>query len=189
MKKQIAAMLIAITAATTVCTTADASWLGNILKNLPSSGSSTTASSSSSSSPTRAARWSKVYSTDNYTIYIDTSSMKASGQAQQRMIEAWFKREYTPVGSQWLGENSNGRVKPDVITHSVYWARYSVSDSWCPVTNWYYYDANNHLIYRPAYNYDVLSDYNDDVGFGRYIPDSPNEQIKDILFNAVGWNY
>lgn len=183
MKKQIAAMLIAITAATTVCTTADASWLGNILKNLPSSGSSTTASSSSSSSPSRAARWSKVYSTDNYTIYIDTSSIKTTGQAQNRDLYAWFKREFTPVGSQWLGDNSNGRVKPNVITHSVYKARYGVTSS-----NFYdvcyYYDANNHLIYDSS-----LNDMYGESGFGRYVPDSPNEQIKDILFNAVGWNY
>ncbi len=185
MNKQIAAMLIAITAATTVCTTADASWLGNILKNLPSSGSSTTASSSSSSSPTRAARWSKVYSTDNYTIYIDTSSMKASGQAQSREITAWFKREFSPVGSQWLGDNSNGRVKPDVITHSVYQAVYRVNRSYYWANTCNYYDANNHLIYKSA----SLADMHDEVGFGDYVPDSPNEQIKDILFNAVGWNY
>lgn len=183
MKKQIAAMLIAITAATTVCTTADASWLGNILKNLPSSGSSTTASSSSSST-NRAARWSKVYSTDNYTIYIDTSSIKTKGEAQNREIEAWFKREFTPIGSQWLGDNSRGRVKPDVITHSVYQAAYYVNSSYYYGGSANYYDANNHLIYQGA-----LGDIDDEVGFGRYVPDSPNEQIKDILFNAVGWNY
>ena len=184
MKKQIAAMLIAITAATTVCTTTDASWLGNILKNLPSSGSSTTASSSSSSSPSRTARWSKVYSTDNYTIYIDTSSMKTTGQAQNREIDAWFKREFSPIGSQWLGDNSNGRVKPDVITHSVYKAWYGVNSSNFYGGTTYYYDANNHLIYKGS-----LGDMWDEVGFGNYVPDSPNEQIKDILFNAVGWNY
>ena len=187
MKKQIAAMLIAITAATTVCTTADASWLGNILKNLPSSGSSTTASSSSSST-NRAARWSKVYSTDNYTIYIDTSSIKTKGEAQNREIAAWFKREFTPIGSQWIGDNSRGRVKPDVITHSVYYAYYGVNsssfNSWSSQMTPSYYDANNHLIYRGS-----LGDLYDEVGFGTYIPDSPNEQIKDILFNAVGWNY
>ena len=185
MKKQIAAMLIAITAATTVCTTADASWLGNILKNLPSSGSSTTASSSSSSSPSRTARWSKVYSTDNYTIYIDTSSMKATGDAQYRSVNAWFKREYTPIGSQWIGDNSGGRVKPNVITYSIYRAYYGTNRSGSNVgDNWHYYDVNHHLIYQGC-----LGDYNDEVGFGEYVPDSPNEQIKDILFNAVGWNY
>lgn len=182
MKKQIIALCIAFTAMTAVSSTTDASWLGNILKSLPSgsSGSSTTASSSSS--PSRSARWSKVYSTDNYTIYIDTSSMKTSGQAQYREISAWFKREYTPVGSQWLGDNSNGRVKPNVVTHSVYEAYYRVGYSGC--NNWHYYDVNNHLIYSGS-----LGDVHDEVGFGDYVPDSPNEQIKDILFNAVGWNY
>ena len=186
MKKQIIALCIAFTAMTAVSSTADASWLGNILKSLPSgsSGSSTTASSSSS--PSRSARWSKVYSTDNYTIYIDTSSMKTHGTAQNRGIEAWFKKEYTPIGSQWIGEHSGGQVKPDVITHSVYKAEYRVNESHISYSNQmcYYYDANNHLIYQGQ-----LGDVRDEVGFGRYVPDSPNEQIKDILFNAVGWNY
>lgn len=181
MKKQIIAMMIAVAAAASVSTTADASWLSKVLNSLPSSSGSST--STSSSSTNRAHRWSKVYETENYTIYIDTSSMKATGEAQNREVSGWFKREYTPEGSSWLGNNSWGKVKPDVITHSVYYAYYGTNSSISDLA-WRYYDVNGHLIYKGP-----LGDVDDEVGFGRYVPDSQNEQIKDILLNAVGWNY
>ena len=181
MKKQIIALMIAVAAAASVSTTADASWLSKVLNSLPSSSGSST--STSSSSTNRAHRWSKVYETENYTIYIDTSSMKATGEAQNREVSGWFKREYTPEGSSWLGNNSWGKVKPDVITYSMYTAYYRPGWSQCSAT-WRYYDVNGHLIYKGE-----LGDVNDEVGFGDYVPDSQNEQIKDILFNAVGWNY
>ena len=181
MKKQIIAIMIAVAAAASVSTTADASWLSKVLNSLPSSSGSST--STSSSSTNRAHRWSKVYETENYTIYIDTSSMKATGEAQNREVSGWFKREYTPEGSSWLGNNSWGKVKPDVITHSVYYAYYGTNSSISDLA-WRYYDVNGHLIYKGP-----LGDVDDEVGFGRYVPDSQNEQIKDILFNAVGWNY
>lgn len=187
MKKQIIAMMIAVAAAASVSTTADASWLSKVLNSLPSSSGSST--STSSSTAKRAHRWSKVYETENYTIYIDTSSMKATGEAQNREVSGWFKREYTPEGSAWLGNNSWGKVKPDVITHSVYYADYGTDSSrsmmgYSSNYSWRYYDVNGHLIYEGP-----LGDVDDEVGFGRYVPDSQNEQIKDILFNAVGWNY
>lgn len=183
MKKQIIAMMIAVAAAASVSTTADASWLSKVLNSLPSSSGSST--STSSSTVKRGHHWSKVYETENYTIYIDTNSMKATGEAQNREIRAWFKREYTPEGSEWLGNNSWGRVKPDVITYAMYRAWYGTGGS--SITgygNWLYYDANGHLIYEG-----YLGDVHDEVGFGEYVPESKNEQIKDILFNAVGWNY
>ena len=165
MKKQIIAMMIAVAATASVSGTADASWLSKVLNSLPSSSGS------------------KVYETENYTIYIDTSSMKVTGEAQNREVSGWFKREYTPEGSSWLGNNSWGKVKPDVITYSMYTAYYRPGWSQCSAT-WRYYDVNGHLIYKGE-----LGDVHDEVGFGDYVPDSQNEQIKDILFNAVGWNY
>lgn len=53
---------------------------------------------------------------------------------------------------------------------------------------WYYYDVNGHLIFKANWA-SSLGDMYDEVGFGDYVPESKNEQIKDILFNAVGWNY
>ena len=115
---------------------------------------------------------------------------QATGTAQNRVVEGWFKRVYTPEGSAWLGNNSEGRVKPDVITHSIYYAKYGTYGSQADFTKggWLYYDANDHLIYN-ANGWIVLGDTHDEVGFGGYTPESKNEQIKDILFNAVGWNY
>ena len=113
--------------------------------------------------------------------------MKATGEAQNREIRAWFKREYTPEGSAWLGNNSSGQVKPDVITYSVYEATYGTYRSYFSMP-WYYYDVNGHLIFKANW-VSYLGDMYDEVGFGDYVPESKNEQIKDILFNAVGWNY
>lgn len=185
MKKQIIAMMIAVAAAASVFTTADASWLSKVLNSQPSSSGSST--STSSSTVKRGHHWSKVYETENYTIYIDTNSMKATGEAQNREVSGWFKREYTPEGSAWLGNNSSGKVKPDVITYSVYQATYDTYKSYFSMP-WYYYDVNGHLIFKANWA-SSLGDMYDEVGFGDYVPESKNEQIKDILFNAVGWNY
>ncbi len=181
MKKKLTAVLLACGLVVAAGSASEASWLSKILES--ASSSTTSGSSTRANGPTnRAERWSKVYTTDFYTIYIDTSSMEKGGEAQHRYIEAWFKRVYTPEGSAWLGNNSRGAVKPDVITHSVYKATYRTTNSqWW---NWNYYDVKNHLIYDGA-----LADAYDENGFGNYIPDSPNEQIKDILFRSVGWDY
>ncbi len=182
MKKQLTAIALACGLVLTAASTTEASWLSKILES--ASSSTTSGSSTRAGGPTnRAERWSKVYTTDFYTIYIDTSSMKKGGEAQGRYVDAWFKRVYTPEGSAWLGNNSRGAVKPNVITHSIYKASYSTrgSDSY---GDWKYYDVKNHLIYDGH-----LADCRDEVGFGEYVPDSPNEQIKDILFRSVGWDY
>ncbi len=181
MKKKLTAVLLACGLVVAAGGASEASWLSKILES--ASSSTTSGSSTRADGPTnRAERWSKVYTTDFYTIYIDTSSIEKDGEAQGRYVRAWFKRVYTPEGSAWLGNHSRGAVKPDVITHSVYKATYrtTYSQSW----NWKYYDVKNHLIYDGT-----LADAYDENGFGDYIPDSPNEQIKDILFRSVGWDY
>ncbi len=182
MKKKLTAVLLACGLVVAAGGASEASWLSKILES--ASSSTTSGSSTRADGPTnRAERWSKVYTTDFYTIYIDTSSIEKGGEAQNRYVRSWFKRVYTPEGSAWLGNNSRGAVKPDVITHSVYYAYYGTTDSGCSTT-WTYYDTKNHLIYKGR-----LADAYDENGFGHYIPDSPNEQIKDILFRSVGWDY
>ncbi len=189
MKKQLTAIALACGLVLAAEGAAEASWLSKILES--ASSSTTSGSSTRAGGPTnRADRWSKVYTTDFYTIYIDTSSIEKGGEAQGRYVKAWFKRVYTPEGSAWLGNNSRGAVKPDVITHSIYYATYGTTESdVCDVSMyvngpWRYYDVKNHLIYAGP-----LADRYDENGFGRYVPDSPNEQIKDILFRSVGWDY
>lgn len=183
MKQKWLAAVLACGMALSVCGAAEASWLSKILDS--ASSSTTSGSSTRAGGPmNRAERWSKVYTTDFYTIYIDTSSMEKGGEAQNRRVESWFKRVYTPEGSAWLGNQSRGAVKPNVITHSIYRATYGTTGSSSWSGTWQYYDVKNHLIYEGA-----LPDYNDENGFGTYVPDSPNEQIKDILFRSVGWDY
>lgn len=184
MKKQLTAIALACGLVLAAGSAAEASWLSKILES--ASSSTTSGSSTRAGGPTnRADRWSKVYTTDFYTIYIDTSSMEKGGEAQNRYVKAWFKRVYTPEGSAWLGNNSRGAVKPNVITHSIYYATYwTTSSSLDYGRGWKYYDVKNHLIYNGT-----LADYNDENGFGGYVPDSVNEQIKDILFRSVGWDY
>jgi hypothetical protein len=182
MNKKLTAIMLACGFVLAAGSTTEASWLSKILDSASSSTSS--GSSTRADGPTnRAERWSKVYTTDFYTIYIDTSSIEKGGEAQGRYVNAWFKRVYTPEGSAWLGNHSRGAVKPDVITHSVYKASYSTRNS-VFYGAWKYYDVKNHLIYDGH-----LADCSDEVGFGEYVPDSPNEQIKDILFRSVGWDY
>ncbi len=186
MKKKMMTTVMVCGLALASYTCVGASWLGDLLdssSSVSSSGTSTRAQTTGAgSSLKREDRWSEIYKTDYYTIYVDATSLKKSGEAQHRSVEGWFKRVYTPEGSAWLGNNSGGRVKPDVITHSVYHAIYFVNNSdW---GDWFYYDVKNHLIYEGS-----LADVRDENGFGRYVPDSPNEQIKDILFHAVGWDY
>lgn len=167
--------------------TADASWLSKQLDKLDAWSKSQTAVSTTSdgtmSLPPQSERWIKISENKFYATYGDTKSLKASGQAQNREVVGYFKRVYTPIGSQRLGETSNGYVKPDVITHSIYEARYSIY-SFSIRSQPLYYDVHNNLIYKGA-----LSDL-PALWIGQELtPDSEEEQIKDKLFHAFGWDY
>lgn len=195
MNKKWAAALIPVFMMTTLGTAdVDASWWSKTMKKLDKWASQSSSSSSSSSSggvvaePTandaKSNRWIEVQKNQYYTTYVDRKSFKAEGTAQNRRVTAYFKRVYTPIGSQVLGNNSDGRVKPDVITHSIAEGRYRV-DSYDEAFNTpfqypQYYDVHGNLIYNG-----VLQDYH----YGKYIPDSPEEQLKDTLFHMAGWDY
>lgn len=192
MNKKWAAVLIPVFMMTTLGTAdVDASWWSKTMKKLDKWASQSSSSSSSSSSggvvaePTandvKSNRWIEVQKNQYYTTYVDRKSFKAEGRAQDRRVTAYFKRVYTPIGSQVLGNNSNGRVKPDVITHSIAEERYKVNsydDAWSTP---HYYDVHGNLIYEGR-----LQDYS---GWAEYIPDSPEEQLKDTLFHMAGWDY
>lgn len=166
--------------------TSDASWLSKTLDKISNAG--TISSSDVNQEPdAKADRWIKVEENQYYTTYIDRRSAKATGTAQNRKVGAYFKREFSPIGSQWLGEASNGKVRPDVITYVIYSATYAVNScySWTSFTNNtpHYYDVNNNLIYKGSLP--DLSNYE----WGTYVPDSSPEQLKNRLFHAFGWDY
>lgn len=138
-------------------------------------------------------RWVKVASNQYYDIYIDGKSIKYGGEAQNRYVYATLKFVYTPIGSAWLGNNSRGLVKPNIITHSFARFNYSVNDYSLihdiPIN---YYDVHNNLIVQnqSLANISLLADGNPYyIDQEAYVPDSTQEKIKDRLFRAVGWNY
>jgi hypothetical protein len=174
-----------------------ASWLSDAWKRLQKS-STTTSSDGSTTIDTKglkdttnqSSRWSQVSENQYYRTYIENSTASASGTAQNRYVTVNVKLEFTPLGSQWLGNSSGGRVNPDVITHCFYSARYGVN--YCQRGTFggsheisiKFYDANGHLIYDGVlYN---LSSYQQ---WGSYTPESEQEQIKNKLFHAAGWDY
>lgn len=138
-------------------------------------------------------RWVKVASNQYYDIYIDGKSIKYGGEAQNRYVDATLKFVYTPIGSAWLGNNSRGLVKPNIITHSFARFHYRVDNytltGAIPVN---YYDVHNNLIVKDKLlaNINLLVDgYPYSIYQLEYVPDSTQEKIKDRLFRAVGWNY
>lgn len=167
--------------------TADASWLSKQLDKLDAWSKSQTAVSTTSdgtmSLPPQSERWIKISENKFYATYGDTRTLKARGQAQDRQVEGYFKRVYTPIGSQWLGNTSNGYVKPDVITHSIYKASYTIYN-FTVTARPLYYDVHNNLIYEGS-----LTDLPSYFSGQRLTPDSEEEQIKDKLFHAFGWDY
>lgn len=175
--KKVVALLLASALFTTVTIPSQASWLSKTLDRLTSPVSQESVDSAPSQ---QSERWIKVEENNLYTTYLDRRTVTTNGQAQSREIIGYFKREFTPIGSQWLGNNSNGSVKPDTIKYVIYKATYGVYR--CTYYNraWNYYDVNGNLIYQGH-----LPD-TDYQRFGDYIPDSMQEKLKDRLFHAVG---
>ena len=59
-------------------------------------------------------RWVLISENKYYKTYLDRTKVYAEGEAQYRAVSGVFKREFTPLGSQWLG--GTGDVKPDIVT-------------------------------------------------------------------------
>lgn len=132
-------------------------------------------------------RWTKIYENEYYSTYIEKNTMETRGNAQNREMKAYFKRKYTPLGSQWLGENSNGRINPDTVTECIYyvfyWPTHSHLDDYTQKQP-KYYDVNHRLIFNGP-----LEDMYGDTGFGQYNNKEENREIKTTLYSLVGWNY
>ncbi len=186
----IALVLASVFAVNAGTATVEASWLSKTLKKLdnalgvPDSNTQVTQQSDGNLRlPQAGDRWILISENKYYKTYIDRSKVYARGEAQNRFVTGVFKREFTPLGSQWLG--GFGEVKPDVVTVEYYTHTYEVNK----VTNYggqydipiSYYDVHGNLIYRYG---SIENKY-----IGNYVPDSEDEHIKDRLFRMFGWDY
>lgn len=182
--KKLLPILLTTTFLVTLSVPTNASWLSKTWDKL----TSPISQSSVDSVPNqKSERWIKVEENSFYTTYIDKRTFKAEGKAQSRYVTGFFKREFTPIGSQWLGNQSHGRIKPDTIKYSIYEATYGVNSCHLAYTGNgtpLYYDVNGNLLYQGRDLIDISYQ-----SFGNYIPDSMQEKLKDRLFHAVGWDY
>lgn len=187
----IALVLASVFAVNAGTATVEASWLSKTLKKLdnalgvPDSNTQVTQKSDGNLQlPQAGERWILISENKYYKTYLDRTKVYARGEAQDRVVRGVFKREFTPLGSQWLG--GSGEVKPDVVTVEYYSMSYYVDSVYSHYTGQFsiptsYYDVHGNLIYK---NSSIESKYN-----GNYIPDSEEEHIKDRLFHMFGWDY
>lgn len=101
--------------------TVDASWLSKTLDKIndalgvPNPNTEVTQQSDEKLQlPQAGERWILLSENKYYKTYVDRTKVRAVGEAQNRVVYGVFKREFTPIGSQWLG--SGGHVSPDVVT-------------------------------------------------------------------------
>lgn len=187
MKKQLAVALMTCALLGATAAPVEAGWWGKFVKGMGQvlqTNNHSSSSSSSSGNQMMTHNWQPLYKTQYYTVYMDMNNCEKKGEAQNRVVNTWLCRQYTAEGSQWLGETSNGKVQPDTITRCVYKVHYGVYFSQMYALSCFYYDANNHLIYKGE-----LNDMNGDDKTGRYVPGDTNEHIRDLIFAKVGWNY
>ena len=187
----IALVLASVFAVNAGTATVEASWLSKTLKKLDNAlgvpDSNTQVAQQSDGYlhlPQSGDRWILVYQNKYYNTYLDRTKTIAGGEAQDRFVHGVFKREFTPLGSQWLG--GFGEVKPDTVTVEYYFRKYDVESvrggalyrGYIPET---YYDVHGNLLWK--------GNSIEDKYRGNYIPDSEDEHIKDRLFHMFGWDY
>ena len=187
----VALVLASVFAVNAGTATVEASWLSKTLKKLdnalgvPDSNTQVTKQSDGYLHlPQAGERWILISENKYYKTYLDRTKVYARGEAQDRVVRGVFKREFTPLGSQWLG--GFGEIKPDVVTVEYYSNEYYVNSVSFHNYGTYsiptsYYDVHGNLIYR---NGSIERKY-----YGNYIPDSEEEHIKDRLFHMFGWDY
>ena len=187
----IALILASVFAVNAGTATVEASWLSKTLKKLDNAlgvpDSNTQVAQQSDGYlhlPQSGDRWILVYQNKYYNTYLDRTKTIAGGEAQDRFVHGVFKREFTPLGSQWLG--GFGAVKPDTVTVEYYFRKYDVeSVRGGALYRGYiletYYDVHGNLLWK--------GNSIEDKYRGNYIPDSEDEHIKDRLFHMFGWDY
>lgn len=185
----IALVLASVFAVNAGTATVEASWLSKTLDKIdnflgvPNSNTQVTQQSDGNLRlPQAGERWILISENKYYKTYVDRSKVYARGEAQDRWVTGVFKREFTPLGSQWLG--GFGDVKPDVVTVEYYSISYGVNGVYdnygmyaIPTS---YYDVHGNLIYKGSI---------ERKHYGNYVPDTEEEHIKDKLFYMFGWDY
>ena len=190
----IAFVLASIFAVNAGSATVEASWLSKTLDKIdkslgvPNSNTQVTQQSDGYLHlPQVGERWIPVSENKYYKTYLDRRTAIAAGEAQERSVAGVFKKEFTPLGSQWLGI-INKDIKPDVITvgyvKMVYRVNeYGVLNTPSPT----YYDVHGNLIYKDDW---IRALEIQEKGFtNSYIPESEQENIKDKVFHMFGWDY
>lgn len=190
----IAFVLASIFAFNAGSATVEASWLSKTLdkidKALGAPNSKTEVTQQSDGYlhlPQVGERWILISENKYYKTYLDRRTALAVGEAQERKVAGIFKKEFTPLGSQWLGI-VNKDIKPDVITVGYVKMFYGVNEYGVlnnPSPE--YHDVHGNLIYKDDW---IRALEIQDKGFtNAYVPESEQELIKDRVFHLFGWDY
>ncbi len=194
----VALVLASVFAINAGTATVEASWLSKTLKKLdnalgiPDGDTQVTKQSDGKLQlPQAGERWILLSENKYYKTYVDRTKVRADGEAQNRVVYGVFKREFTPIGSQWLG--SEGDVSPDVVTVEYLPLAYGVNKTLDYSRREFsidpsYYDIHGNLIWKGYAGHFTISNI-EGVYLGNYVPNSEEEQIKDKLFHMFGWDY
>ena len=141
--------------------------------------------------PQAGERWILLSENKYYKTYVDRTKVRAVGEAQNRVVYGVFKREFTPIGSQWLG--SGGHVSPDVVTVEYLPLAYGVNKTLDYSRREFsidpsYYDVHGNLVWKGYAGHFTISNI-EGVYLGNYVPNSEEEHIKGKLFHMFGWDY
>ena len=194
----IAFVLASIFAINAGSATVEASWLSKTLDKIdkalgvPNSNTQVTQQSDGKLQlPQAGERWILVSENKHYKTYVDRTKVRAVGEAQNRIVYGVFKREFTPIGSHWLG--SEGDVSPDVVTVEYLPLAYGVNKTLNYSRREFsidpsYYDVQGNLVWKGHAGHFTISNI-EGVYIGNYVPNSEDEHIKDKLFHMFGWDY
>lgn len=194
----IAFVLASIFAINVGSATVEASWLSKTLDKIdkalgvPNSNTQVTQQSDGKLQlPQAGERWILVSENKHYKTYVDRTKVRAVGEAQNRIVYGVFKREFTPIGSHWLG--SEGDVSPDVVTVEYLPLAYGVNKTLNYLRREFsidpsYYDVHGNLVWKGHAGHFTISNI-EGVYIGNYVPNSEDEHIKDKLFHMFGWDY
>ena len=194
----IAFVLASIFAINAGSATVEASWLSKTLDKIdkalgvPNSNTQVTQQSDGKLQlPQAGERWILVSENKHYKTYVDRTKVRAVGEAQNRIVYGVFKREFTPIGSHWLG--SEGDVNPDVVTVEYLPLAYGVNKTLDYSRREFsidpsYYDVHGNLVWKGHAGHFTITNI-EGVYIGNYVPNSEDEHIKDKLFHIFGWDY
>ncbi len=194
----IAFVLASIFAMNAGAATVEASWLSKTLDKIdkalgiPNSKTEVTQHSDGKLRlPQAGDRWIWLSENKYYRTYADRTKIFAVGEAQNRIVYGVFKREFTPIGSHWLG--SEGDVSPDVVTVEYLPLAYGVNKTLNYSRREFsidpsYYDVHGNLVWKGHAGHFTISNI-EGVYIGNYVPNSEDEHIKDKLFHMFGWDY